>query len=83
MTNERRQEIIRRQAGGMRAMSNEEMSKRQREAAQGAYQRGPLTTGEQEAMRNFWGGPANEQNNFVPNTPTPTLWVRFKRWIQA
>jgi hypothetical protein len=69
MTDEQRQEIMRRQAESARAMSKEEMARRQLEAAQG--------------MRNFYGGTADAQNNFVPNPPPPTLLVRFKRWLRA
>lgn len=45
MTDEQRQEIMRRQAEGMCAMSNEEIAQRQLEAAEGMRQRGPLTSG--------------------------------------
>ena len=83
MTDEQRQEIMRRQAEGMRAVSKEAMARMQLDAQEGMRQRGPLTSGEQEAMRNFWGGTADAQNNFVPNPPVPTLWVRFKRWMRA
>lgn len=83
MTDEQKQEIMRRQAEGMRAMSKEEMARRQLEAADGARQRGPLTRGEQEAMRNCWGATSDAQNNFIPDPPPPTLWARFKRWIRA
>lgn len=83
MTDEQRQEIMRRQAAGMRAMSKEEMARRQLDAADGARQRGPLTTGEQEAMSDFWGGAADERNAFIPDPPPPTLWARFKRWLRA
>lgn len=83
MTDEQRQEIMRRQAEGMRAMSKEEMARRQLEAANGARQRGPLTSGEQEAMRNFGGGTADENNAFIPDAPMPTLFERFKRWVRS
>ena len=83
MTDEQRQEIMRRQAEGMRAMSNEEMARRQLEAADGARQRGPLTSGEQEAMRNFWGATADAQNNIISDPPPLTLRERFRRWIRA
>lgn len=61
----------------------EKMARRQLEAAEGARQRGPLTSGEQEAMRNFLGAAADAQNNFIPDAPPTTLWARFKRWIRA
>lgn len=83
MTDEQRQEIMRLQAEGMRAMSKEEMARRQLEAADGARQRGPLTNGEQEAMRNFWGATSDAQNNIIPDAPMPTLFERFKRWMRA
>ena len=82
MIDKQRQEIMRRQAEGMRALSEYDMAQRQLEAAYGMRQRGPLTAGEQEAIRNFWGGTADEQNNFVPNPPPPTLVERFKRWLR-
>ena len=73
MTDEQRQEIMRAQAEGMRAMSNEEMARRQLEAANGLRQRRPLTSGEQEAMRNFWGATADAQNNTIHEPPPHTL----------
>jgi hypothetical protein len=48
-----------------------------------ARPRGPLTNGEQDAMRNFWGATADAQNNIIPDPPPPTLLARFKRWIRA
>lgn len=83
MTDEQRQKIMRHQYEGMRALSMEEMTRRWLEAADGARPRGPLTRGENEAMRNFLGGTADEQNSFIPEPPPPTLWARFKRWICA
>jgi hypothetical protein len=83
MNNAQRQEIMRRQAEGMRAISNEEMEKLQAEAAEGMHQRGPLTNGEQEAMCNFWGGTADEQNNFIPSPLKTTLFKRFISWVRA
>jgi hypothetical protein len=83
MTDEQRQEIMRRYNEGMCAMSDAQMAVRAAEQAEGMRQRGPLTSGEQEAMRNFWGGTADEQNNFAPNPPPETLWKRFKRWMRA
>ena len=81
MDEETRRRIMIAQAEGMRAMSNEEMARRQLEAADGMRQRGPLTISEQEAMSNFWGGTADELNNFVPVQPKQTLWQRLKSWI--
>lgn len=54
MNDEQLQKIMRHQAEGMRAMSNEEMAKRQLEAADGMRQRGPLTSHEISSMQNFW-----------------------------
>jgi hypothetical protein len=87
MTDEQRQEIMRRQAEGMRAMSNEEMARRQLEEADSArnawpdgidYARG------QQAMNNFWRDAA-EAMPIAQRTPKPrpTLWARFMRWIRA
>jgi hypothetical protein len=83
MTDEQRQEIMRCQADGMRAMTKEEMARRQLEAADSARPRGPLTSGEQEALRNFWGGTADERNAFIPDALMPTLFERFNRWMRA
>lgn len=83
MFDEKRQEIMRRQAEGMRAMTNEEMARRQIEAEDGMRQRGPATACEQEAMRNFWGATADAQNNLIPDLPPPSLWARIKQWIRA
>jgi hypothetical protein len=83
MTDEQRQEIMRRQADGMRAMSEEEIARRQLEAADGARQRGLPTSDEQEAMRNFLGATTDAQNNPIPDAPQPTLWARFKCWLRA
>lgn len=84
MSDEERQEIMRRQDEGMRAMSKEAMARRQLEAANSArnawpagvdYMRG------QAAMNNFW----REANDSMPIAqllpkPSPTLWARFKAW---
>ena len=84
MTDEQRQEIMRRQAEGMRAMSQEAMDARalqQRVGMQNAALSMP--TRQEDDMRNFWGGAADEKNNFVPDAPMPTLFERFKRWMRA
>lgn len=83
MNDEQRQEIMRRYNEGMCAMSDAQMSIRAAEQAEGMRQRGPLTSGEQEAMQNFWGGTADAQNNMIPDPPPPTLWARVKSWIRA
>ena len=85
MTDDQRQEIMRCQAEGMRAWRARHMEEMTHRlvAADGARQRGTLTSGHQEAMRNFWGATADAQNNIIPNPPPPTLWARFMRWIRA
>lgn len=83
MADKQQQEIMRRQAEGMRAMSKEEIARRQLEAADGARQRGPLTSGEQEAMRNLWGSSDDERNAFIPDAAPPGWWARIKSWIRA
>lgn len=55
MQDEQLQQMRRRQEEGMRAMSDEHMARLQREWAEGARQRGPLTADEQASMRNTWG----------------------------
>lgn len=86
MTDEQRQEIMRRQADGIRAMSKEEIARRQLEAAGGArnawtsadYARG------QADMNNCWRQVTDAMPiaQLTPK-PRPTLWARFKRWILA
>ena len=71
MTDEQRQEIMRRMNEGMCAMSDAQMVARAAEQADGIRQRGPLTSGEQEAVRNFWGGTADERNDFIPDPRQP------------
>ena len=84
MTDEQRQEIMRRQAEGMRAMSNEEMARCQLEAAQGASNAYPELTSWQLAQdsQNFW----RQDGPFTPapiQPPPLTLWARFMRWIRT
>lgn len=67
MNDERMQELMRRQAEGMRAMTEEEMYLRQLDMARGSQQREPSS--EQEAIRNFW----YEQNS-IPNESAATLF---------
>ena len=86
MTDEQLQEIMRRQALAMSAMSKEDMDAR--------------AIAQSDGMRNAWSsadyarGQAG-MNNFLrdvigtmpiaqqPPKPRPTLWARFKRWIRA
>lgn len=79
MKDEQRQEIMRLQAAGMRALSDAEMAQRQLQAAKGMGQRGPLTTGEQEAMRNFWPYvvAGDDAPGVVPPPKPPSIWRRI------
>lgn len=86
MTDEQRQEIMRRMNEGMRAMSNEEMARRQLEAADGMRNSYPDLTSHQlaQASQNWWAQCRGE----VPVEPIqapapPTLWARIKRWMMA
>jgi hypothetical protein len=86
MTDEERQEMMRRQAEDMCAMSNEEMARRQREAADGMGNAYPdlMTRQLAQASENWWAQCRGE----VPVEPIrlprrPTLWARFKRWLRA
>ena len=87
MTDEQRQELMRRQAEGMRAVSSEEMARRQQDAAAGAYNVGVSRdsyAGAQTAMNNFWREAADAMPIAqLPPKPRPTLWARFKRWLRA
>ena len=86
MTDEKRQEIMRHQAEGMRAMSNEEIARRQLEAAAGAlnaWPRADYARGQADISNCL-----REVTDAMPITqyppkPRPTLWVRFKRWVRA
>ena len=86
MPNEQRQEIMRRHAEGMRAVSNEEIARRQREAADGARNAWPdsmpgqLAQGSQNWLVQ-WRGEIDVAPIVPP--PSPTLWARFKRWIRG
>ena len=84
MTDEKRQEIMRRQAELMRAMSEEEMARHQLEAADGARNAYPELTSWQiaQSSQNFW----RKEGQFEPRPIQPpplTLWERFMRWIRA
>lgn len=86
MTDEQRQEIMRRQAEGVRAMSKEEMARRQLETADGARNAWPSAdyARGQASMNNFWREAADAMTIAqLPPKPQPTLWARFKRWIRA
>lgn len=84
MTDEQRQEIMRLQAEGMRAMSNEEMARRQLEAAESmrnAWPDGVDSAMLAQASMNFW----RQEGPFTPAQiqPPPTRWERFKCWLRA
>jgi hypothetical protein len=79
MDEQQRQEILRRYNEGMCAMSDAQMMERAAAQEGGMRQRGPMTDAEQQGLRNFYGGTADEHNNFIP-TPPPTLWQRFQAW---
>lgn len=87
MTDEQRQETMRRQAEGMRAMSEEEMSRRQLEAGDGARNAWPAGIDHmrrQDDMMNFWREATDAMPIAqLPLKPRRTLWARFKHWILA
>ena len=84
---EQRQNLMRRQADGMRAMSPEEMAKRQSAAAYGARNSWPTGINHargQQAMSNFWRDATDSATIAqLPPKPRPTLWARFMKWIGA
>lgn len=81
MTSEKQQEIMRRQNEAMQAMSQMDMTRRQLENAGSMQNAYPLTSGQQEAMRNAWGGREDETQAQAPSPRAPTLWERFKRLL--
>lgn len=84
MTDEQRQEIMRHQAENMRAMSNEEMARRQLEAASGARNAWPAGIERmrgQADMTNFWRDAMPIAQ--PPQKPRLAMWARLKRWIRA
>jgi hypothetical protein len=85
MTDKQRQEIMRRQAEGMRAMSKEEMARRQLEAAHGARNAYPEIASWQlaQASQNFWRQEGLFTQGPIQPPPTLTRWARFMRWIRA
>lgn len=86
MTDEQRQEIMRRQAEGMRAMSKEDMDARanaQSDGMRNAWPSADYARGQAD-MNNFWREVADAMPIAqLPPKPRPTLWARFKRWIRA
>ena len=84
MTDEQRQEIMRRHNEGMRPMSEAMMAIRAAEHSEGMRQRGPLTSGEQEAINNFWRQSMDAMPIAQwPPKPPLTLRARLMRWIRA
>ena len=84
MTDEQRQEIMRRQAEGMRAVSKEEMARLQFEAADGMRNAWPAGVDHARAQAygtNVWRE-ATDAAPIAPK-PQPTLLARFKHWILA
>ena len=86
MTDEQRQEIMRRYNESMCAMSDALMAIRATEQADGMRNAYPELTSWQlaQASQNFWAQCRGE----VPVEPIriparPTLWARFKRWVRA
>lgn len=79
MNDEQRQAIMRRYNEGLCGMSDAQMAIRAAEQVAGMRQRGPLTNGEQDAMRNFWAITAAEEQQCAP-VRKPTLLQRFKAW---
>ena len=83
MTDEQRQEIMRRQAEGMRAISDDDLARRQAEAAseaRNAYSSADYARGQSD-MQNFW----RQEGQFipVPIVQKPTLLERFKLWLRG
>lgn len=88
MNDKQKLEIMRRQAEGMRAMSTEEMARRQVESAQGARNAYPQLTSWQlaQASQNWWAQCRGEDDAPLIETPPekrPTLLERLKRWLRA
>ena len=86
MTDEQRQEIMRRMNEGMRAMSDAQMAVHAAEQAYGMRNAYPDLTQQQlaQASQNWWAQCLGE----VPVEPIrmperPTLWARFKSWLRA
>lgn len=83
MIDKQQQEIMRLQAESMRAMSEDEIARRQLDAADGARNSCPSGIDHmrwQADMTNFWRE-AMDAMPQLPPKPRPTLWARFKRWI--
>ena len=81
MTEEQRQEIMRRMNDGMRAMSDAQMAERAVEQADGmrnAWPDGIDHAAVQAAMTNFWRDAADSmQIAQFPPKPRKTLWARI------
>lgn len=87
MTDEQRQEIMRRMNEDMCAMSDAQMAVRAAEQADGmrnAWPDGVDHARGQAAMPNFWHEATDAMPMAqLPPKPRPTLWARFKRWLRA
>ena len=85
MTDEQRQEIMRRQAEGMRAVSKEEMARLQFEAADGMRNAWPSRVDHARAQADMMNvlREATNAMPIAPPKPRTTLLARFKRWISA
>jgi hypothetical protein len=82
MTDEQRQEIMRRMNEGMCAMSKEELARRQPEGARNAW---PELTPERiaQASQNWWAQCRGELPVEPVRTPERrTLWSRIKLWFR-
>ena len=86
MTDEQRQAVMPAQYDGMRATSNEEMAKRQLEAADGMRNAYPDLMPHQlaQASQNWWAQCRGEVAVEPIRIPEhPTLWARLVRWLRA
>ena len=74
---------VMRQARGMRARSPEEMEYLAVKQAPMMRQRGPLTSGEQQAMMNFDRQAMGTMHTMEYPKPPLSRWARFKLWVRA
>ena len=87
MTDDQRQEIMRRYNEGMCSMSGAQMAIRAAEQAEGMQNVWPDGVDRmrgQAAMNNFWREAADAMPIAqLPPKPRQTLWARFMRWLRA
>lgn len=85
MNYEPRQEMMRRQSAGMRAMSKEEMARRQSDAANGArmWPAGVDNMRGQAAMTNLLLEVMVAMPVVQAGPKPPTRWQRFRQWWRA